>query len=75
LDVEGSEEEAIIGAKNHIKTTSPILTIASYHRAHDLWRLPEVLKSINPNYKFFLRHYSQSIIDTIIYAIPTDIRK
>ncbi len=70
LDIEGSEEDAILGAANHIKT-SPILTIASYHRAHDLWRLPEVIKSINPHYKFYLRHYSQSIIDTIIYAIPT----
>ncbi len=74
LDIEGSEEDAILGATNHIKT-SPILTIASYHRAHDLWRLPELIKSINPHYKFYLRHYSQSIIDTIIYAIPTDLAK
>ncbi len=56
-DVEGSEKEAIEGSKNTIKKYSPKLCVAVYHRLFDMFDIPLQIKSINPDYKFFLRHY------------------
>ncbi|EKE04055.1 MAG: FkbM family methyltransferase [uncultured bacterium] len=70
LDLEGSEYEAIKGAENQISSNSPKLAIAVYHKVQDLWEIPELISSINPDYTFYLRHYSRVIFDTILYAIP-----
>lgn len=70
LDVEGAEEQALIGAKIHIKNDRPKMAIALYHRAHDLWRLPELIEKYGGSYRYNLRHYSQTMDDSIVYAHP-----
>ncbi len=57
MDIEGLEAQAIEGAKQTIKTYSPKLNIAAYHRNEDLFKLPIQISSINPHYKIYLRHH------------------
>lgn len=69
FDVEGVEIEAINGAINTIKNNKPKLTIASYHYPKHIWEIPLLVKKINPTYKLKLRHYTDSVFDSIFYFI------
>lgn len=69
IDIEGSETHALHGAANLLRTAKPKLAIAAYHFASDLWKLVDVVREINPTYKFYLRHYSESGLESVIYAI------
>ena len=68
MDIEGAEYHALCGAVKQLKHT-PVLAIGFYHSALDLWRLPKLIKQINPDYAFFVRHYSQTIFDTVLYCV------
>ncbi len=57
MDVEGAEYEAIIGGKNVLRSFKPKLNIALYHRSKDVFRLPLLIKSINPDYKIHIRRH------------------
>ncbi len=57
MDVEGAEIDAIIGAKNTLAEKKPKLNIALYHKFTDLFEIPLLIKSINPDYKFFIRRH------------------
>lgn len=71
MDIEGSEYEALIGAIKTISKYTPKLAISVYHKKEDFIRIPLLIKSINPNYKLFFRHYRElSVQETICYAIP-----
>lgn len=70
LDVEGSEEAALLGARNQIGKFRPKMAIALYHRAMDLWQLPKLIESFGGGYKYSIRHYSQTVDDSVIYALP-----
>ncbi|MCR4888762.1 MAG: FkbM family methyltransferase [Ruminococcus sp.] len=70
MDVEGFEREAIWGAAQTIAHYSPKMMISLYHRNEDIFELPLLLKTINPNYKLYIRH--QLYIpawETNLYAI------
>lgn len=70
LDVEGAEREAILGARRHIENGAKILC-SLYHRSEDMFDLPLLIKSINPELKFYVRH--QLYIpawETNLYAVP-----
>ena len=54
-DVEGMEYEALTGSKYLIKNFSPDLLVSMYHLSEDMYRLPLLLKSLNPDYSLFLR--------------------
>lgn len=69
MDIEGAEYEALMGAENLIRTYKPKLAISVYHKAEDIWELPELLLSFQPQYTFYLRHYSLSSEETVLYAI------
>lgn len=69
MDIEGSETEALKGAAHLLQTVRPRLAIAAYHYAPDLWQLAEVVRGMNPTYKFYLRHYSESGLESVIYAL------
>ena len=69
MDIEGSEKEAIIGAKNIIKDFTPNLAIAIYHRPEDLWEIPLLIYKLNPNYDFYIRAHAHLGGETILYCI------
>ena len=40
-----------------------------YHKPEDIWELPEIILKYNPDYKLYLRHYSFTASETVLYAI------
>lgn len=68
MDIEGFELDALKGAENTIKTHKPRLAICVYHKAEDPIRIVEYLKKIVPEYKFYMRHYTYSQHETVLYA-------
>ena len=70
MDIEGAEAEAIIGATELIKTSSPVLAICLYHKPKDLWELPLLINEINPNYDMYLRLYGSMGLELVLYCVP-----
>lgn len=76
MDIEGAEYEALLGAEYTLKKYNPILAISVYHKVEDLYRLQLLIEKICPNtYNYYLRHYSPTVIETILYAVPKDRRR
>lgn len=69
FDIEGAETDALLGAKKIIKYSSPKLAICIYHKPTDLWEISLMIKRMNPSYKFFVRHYTEFLYDTVLYAV------
>lgn len=57
MDIEGSELEAIEGAKETILSRKPKLYICAYHRNEDMFSIPLAIKRIRPDYKFYFRQH------------------
>ncbi len=68
MDIEGSELEAVKGAKRIISRYKPRLAISVYHKPEDIIDIPLLLWEIEPEYKFCLRHYRSSRRETVLYA-------
>jgi FkbM family methyltransferase len=73
MDIEGSEMEAIQGAKRIIQTYMPKLAIAVYHKPKDIYEIPKYISGLAPDYRFYLRTYGAHGYDTVLYAIPKEI--
>lgn len=69
MDIEGSEQKALIGAKNHIIKDHPKLLISVYHNHEDLWKIPRMIEEMCQGYKFYLRYYGNNIFPTEIVLI------
>lgn len=69
MDIEGSEYEALLGAKKVISRYKPVLAISVYHNEDDIIEIPLLIKKLNDKYKFYLRHHSNTICDVILYCI------
>ncbi|MCL1947188.1 MAG: FkbM family methyltransferase [Chitinivibrionia bacterium] len=69
MDVEGSELQALNGAKNQITANKPKLAICVYHKKEDLITIPQYILSLNPDYKLYLRHYGRFCTELVLYAI------
>ncbi len=69
-DVEGADFETLIGAKNTLKNFKPKLNFSAYHRFEDIFRLPLLIKKLNPEYKIYLRHHPYiPAWDTNLYCV------
>ncbi len=68
MDIEGAELEALKGAQKQLEQGAQ-LAVSLYHKSRDIWEIPEYIKSINPAYNFYLRHYTNSIFETVLYAV------
>lgn len=69
MDIEGAELEALRGSREIIKRYRPRLAISAYHKKEDLVDLPLYLKELVPEYKLYIRHYSNAAIETVLYAV------
>lgn len=69
MDIEGAEMEALIGAKKTIEKYNPRLAISVYHKEDDLWEIPYYILSEYPGYQIYLRHYSLTTNETVMYAV------
>ncbi len=70
LDIEGAEQDAIAGASKTIKKYHPVLAICIYHKAQDWYNVPKLVFNIRDDYNVYLRHYMESIYETVMYFVP-----
>lgn len=70
MDTEGAESDAIEGAGKIVKKYHPKLAICVYHKVCDFWKIPEQIFSIRDDYDVYLRHYTESIYETVMFFIP-----
>ena len=71
MDIEGGERAALRGCQRHIREDAPKLAICVYHKPGDVWWLPQYIKSLNPAYRFYLRHHDPlSMSETVMYCLP-----
>lgn len=68
MDIEGVEYEALKGCARTIERYHPKLAISIYHKDSDLWNIPYYLMKNYPEYKFYIRHYTDITTETILYA-------
>lgn len=68
MDIEGAEIEALKGAAYVIKKVKPALAICLYHHFDDLWRIPELIHSLRPDYRMSLGHHTTNWFETVLYC-------
>lgn len=68
MDIEGSELEALRGARETITSCKPRLAVCLYHKKEDILDIPSFILSLAPEYKIFIRHHSLTNLDTVLYA-------
>lgn len=71
MDIEGAEEQALLGCRKKILENHPKLALSAYHNNSHLWELAKIIEEIDPTYNFYLRYYGGPLIPTeyILYAI------
>jgi len=69
MDIEGSELEALKGAKRTILKDKPKLAVCIYHKPEDLTKIPLYIKRLVPEYRLFVRHHSNKTTETVLYAV------
>jgi hypothetical protein len=70
MDVEGSELRALHGAEHTIISKRPRLAICVYHKPEDLITIPQYIRSLLPEARFYLRSHTYGIVDKVLYVIP-----
>lgn len=68
MDIEGAEIEALYGAKETILSQKPKLAICIYHKPEHLYAIPQLIHKWVPEYKLYIRHHSDNIAETVLYA-------
>lgn len=68
MDIEGSEQAALRGARHVITKCRPMCAICIYHSLSAFWEVPQLLKEYVPEYKMILRHHTSYWDDTVCYA-------
>ncbi len=72
MDVEGSELDALKGAKQTILNNKPKLAVCLYHKSKDFIEIPNWIHTLVPEYKLYVRHHSFSVNETVLYAVPPE---
>ena len=70
MDIEGSELDALAGARTLIERHVPVLAVCVYHRYDDLWRIPLLIQSLTNKYHLSLRPHEIEGWQLVCYAIP-----
>jgi len=68
MDIEGSEQRALLGAKETISRLRPNLAICLYHKPEDLLDIPVLIKSLCSEYRLYLRIHSFWSEELVLYA-------
>lgn len=73
FDIEGSELEALKGAKNTLQKYRPRLAICLYHRLSDYIEIPLFLNAILKDYEFYFDHFTLGLWESVLFARPKSI--
>jgi FkbM family methyltransferase len=69
MDIEGAEQEALMGAADIIRRVKPKLAISAYHKPEDMYALPRIIMRLRDDYRFALRQHVVGSADTVLYAV------
>lgn len=72
FDIEGSELEALWGARRILLDHRPVLAVCAYHQSEHLWQIPLLLHALQPAYKLAFRRYAEGAFELVWYAVPPD---
>jgi FkbM family methyltransferase len=70
MDIEGAEIEAINGSIKVIEKDNPYISISVYHQPTDIFEIPILINSINPNYRYYLGQHDKLLSETVLYCVP-----
>ena len=70
FDIEGSELDALDGAKEIISRHRPKLAVCVYHMPNHLWRIPLRLRELLPDSLLTLRTHTADGFECVCYCIP-----
>lgn len=70
LDIEGAELAALRGARALIERSRPVLALSLYHLPRDPWEIPALVRSMCPDYRFYVRQHFANSFDSVFYAVP-----
>jgi FkbM family methyltransferase len=73
LDIEGGEEDALLGAAAIIGSRRPRLAVCVYHKPRDLWSIPLMIDRMRTGYRFYLRCHAHDGFETVLYALPPEV--
>ncbi len=65
----GNTKEVVCGATGILTNYKPKLAIVLSYCYSDLWEIPLLVHSINPEYKLYIRHHSIDFSGTVLYAV------
>ncbi len=69
MDIEGYEVDALNGAKEVIRSNRPKLAICVYHETSHILAIPQLIKTLVPEYRLALRHHCYNQLwETVCYA-------
>ncbi len=69
LDVEGSEQEALTGARQTILSYKPRLQVSVYHHIEDIFAIPLMIQTMRPDYQFYMGHHAPDVHETVLYDV------
>ncbi len=72
LDIEGAEENALVGAERTIRHWRPTLAVSLYHSPSDFVRLPRLIDRYCPEYRFYIKHATMHSEETVLFAKMAD---
>lgn len=72
MDIEGAELDALDGSRRIIKRWRPALAICIYHSPRDMLKIPQYIKELAPEYKIYIRHYTDLLFETVCYGVPPE---
>lgn len=70
FDIEGSEADALEGARETISRHRPKMAVCLYHLPDHLWCIPLRLNELLPNSHFSMRTYAADGFECVCYCIP-----
>ena len=68
MDIEGSEYEALLGARKLIMENRPRMAISVYHKFEDFVTLANLVLKMHPDYRIAFRHYGFDDLETVMYV-------
>jgi len=69
MDLEGWETRALAGSLRIIRDFRPKLALAVYHRASDFRDIARFALGVHPDYRVYLRHYTQGWSETVMFFV------
>jgi len=70
MDLEGFEQEALLGASCLLGGAGQFAAVCIYHRPDDFWRIPAFMAKHFLHHRFHVRTHGQDGFDVVFYAIP-----